>query len=82
MYLKRVRIFTKNNHITRFNPGTLNTIIYITNHLKYITLIMKTNINIKKCKNYESSKIYNTNYEKQTSIYKNVCFEFGLSGSR
>ena len=34
-------ICTKNNHITRFGPDLLNTISYITIHLKYITLIMK-----------------------------------------
>ena len=34
-------ICTKNNYITRFDQSLLNTISYITNHLKYITLIMK-----------------------------------------
>ena len=39
-------ICTKNNNITRLVPGFLNTISYITSHLKYMTIIMKTNINI------------------------------------
>ena len=34
-------ICTKNNHITVFSLGLLNTISYITIHLKYITLVIK-----------------------------------------
>ena len=34
-------ICTKNNNIILFSPSVLNTISYITIHLKHITLIMK-----------------------------------------
>ena len=35
-----------NNHIIRFSPGLFNTISYFAIHLKYITLIIKTQISI------------------------------------
>ena len=42
-------ICTKNNHITWFGSGLLNTISYIMIHLKYITLLWK--------KKYQSIKM-------------------------
>ena len=51
MYMKRVRIFVPNNHITRFISGILNTICYITTNLKYITLINKNKYQYIKYKN-------------------------------